>query len=101
MILTIITIPDVTGLDLREGDRRWLAILDGHHDAYTGRPSLVCVVWVSGFGLDRPAIRMGTPCNLRASPMLRFSFLTRRTCQFNEHMVAHCTCTPRRRGLPS
>lgn len=36
VILTIITIPDVTGLDLREGDRRWLAILDGHHDAYTG-----------------------------------------------------------------
>ncbi|GFR43042.1 hypothetical protein Agub_g4047 [Astrephomene gubernaculifera] len=36
VILTFITIPDVTGLDLREGDRRWLAILDGNHDAYHG-----------------------------------------------------------------
>lgn len=36
MILTFVTIPDITGLDLREGDRRWLAILDGHHDIYHG-----------------------------------------------------------------
>ncbi|KAG2435009.1 hypothetical protein HYH02_012007 [Chlamydomonas schloesseri] len=36
VILTVITIPDVTSLDLREGDRRWLAILDGHHDMYHG-----------------------------------------------------------------
>ncbi|KAG2425952.1 hypothetical protein HXX76_013325 [Chlamydomonas incerta] len=36
VILTFITIPDVTTLDLREGDRRWLAILDGHHDMYHG-----------------------------------------------------------------
>ncbi len=26
----------LVGLDLREGDRRWLAIISGHHDAYTG-----------------------------------------------------------------
>lgn len=36
VILTYITIPDLTGLDLREGDKRWLAILDGAHDSYTG-----------------------------------------------------------------
>ncbi|GLC45588.1 hypothetical protein PLESTB_000874300 [Pleodorina starrii] len=36
VVLTLFTIPDITGLDLREGDRRWLAILDGHHDAYHG-----------------------------------------------------------------
>ncbi|KAG2451250.1 hypothetical protein HYH02_003857 [Chlamydomonas schloesseri] len=36
VILTLITIPDVTGLDLREGDKRWLAILDGHHHLYHG-----------------------------------------------------------------
>ncbi|KXZ43854.1 hypothetical protein GPECTOR_79g133 [Gonium pectorale] len=36
IILTFITIADTTGLDLREGDRRWLAILDGHHDLYHG-----------------------------------------------------------------
>ncbi|EFJ43350.1 proton/phosphate symporter [Volvox carteri f. nagariensis] len=36
IILTFFTIPDITGLDLREGDRRWLAILDGHHDYYHG-----------------------------------------------------------------
>ncbi|KAG2495268.1 hypothetical protein HYH03_006541 [Edaphochlamys debaryana] len=37
VILTIITIADTTGLDLREGDRRWLAILDGRHEEYTGQ----------------------------------------------------------------
>ncbi|KXZ53070.1 hypothetical protein GPECTOR_8g63 [Gonium pectorale] len=36
VILTFITIPDTTGLDLREGDRRWLAMLDGHHELYHG-----------------------------------------------------------------
>ncbi|GLI58503.1 hypothetical protein VaNZ11_000236 [Volvox africanus] len=36
IILTFFTIPDITGLDLREGDRRWLAILDGHHEYYHG-----------------------------------------------------------------
>jgi len=35
-ILTWIFIPDLTGLDLREGDKRWLAVLDGKHSAYTG-----------------------------------------------------------------
>ena len=28
--------PDLTGLDLKEGDKRWLAILAGDHDAYGG-----------------------------------------------------------------
>ncbi|GIL71055.1 hypothetical protein Vretifemale_1695 [Volvox reticuliferus] len=36
VILTFFTIPDITGLDLREGDRRWLAILDGNHGYYHG-----------------------------------------------------------------
>ena len=36
VIVTLIFIPDITGLDLREGDSRWLAILDGKHNAYTG-----------------------------------------------------------------
>ncbi|KAG2491417.1 hypothetical protein HYH03_010206 [Edaphochlamys debaryana] len=36
VILTLITIPDTTGLDLHEGDKRWMAILEGHHDAYAG-----------------------------------------------------------------
>ena len=35
-ILTYIFIPDLTGLDLREGDKRWLAILDGKPNAYVG-----------------------------------------------------------------
>lgn len=35
-IVTYIFIPDLTGLDLREGDKRWLAILDGRGDTYTG-----------------------------------------------------------------
>jgi len=35
-VLTYIFIPDTTGLDLREGDKRWLAILDGKHDSYSG-----------------------------------------------------------------
>ena len=35
-ILTWIFIPDLTGLDLREGDKRWLAIIDGKMDVYTG-----------------------------------------------------------------
>ncbi|KAK2078160.1 hypothetical protein QBZ16_004028 [Prototheca wickerhamii] len=36
VVLTFITIPDLTGLDLKEGDKRWLAIVDGEHDEYTG-----------------------------------------------------------------
>jgi len=35
-ILTWILIADTTGLDLREGDKRWLFILDGVHDTYGG-----------------------------------------------------------------
>jgi len=35
-VITFILIPDITGLDLREGDKRWLAVLDGKHSAYTG-----------------------------------------------------------------
>lgn len=33
-ILTFFLIPDLTGLDLKEGDKRWLAILAG--DEYDG-----------------------------------------------------------------
>lgn len=36
VIVTFIAIPDLTGLDLKEGDMRWLAIIDGDHDEYTG-----------------------------------------------------------------
>ena len=36
VILTVIFTPDITGLDLREGDKRWLAILDGKHAQYSG-----------------------------------------------------------------
>jgi len=36
VVVTLVFIPNITGLDLREGDKRWLAILDGKHDAYTG-----------------------------------------------------------------
>lgn len=35
-VVTYLFIPDLTGLDLREGDKRWLAIIDGKHDAYHG-----------------------------------------------------------------
>ena len=28
--------PDLTGLDLKEGDKRWLAIVAGETDAYDG-----------------------------------------------------------------
>ena len=35
-ILTWIFIPDLTGLDLREGDKRWLAIIDGKMESYVG-----------------------------------------------------------------
>ena len=35
-MVTYAFIPDITGLDLREGDKRWLAILDGNHDGYSG-----------------------------------------------------------------
>ena len=36
VIVTYLLIPDLTGLDLREGDKRWLAILAGEQDAYDG-----------------------------------------------------------------
>jgi hypothetical protein len=33
---TLIFCPDLTGLDLKEGDKRWLAIIAGEADAYDG-----------------------------------------------------------------
>jgi hypothetical protein len=36
LIVTFLLIPDLTGLDLKEGDTRWLAILNGDHGAYDG-----------------------------------------------------------------
>ena len=36
VLITYTFIADVTGLDLRDGDKRWLAILDGKHASYTG-----------------------------------------------------------------
>lgn len=35
-VLTLILIPDLTGLDLRDGDSRWLAILEGESNSYEG-----------------------------------------------------------------
>ena len=35
-VVTYLFIPDLTGLDLREGDKRWLAFLDGKPESYTG-----------------------------------------------------------------
>lgn len=34
--MTLLTIPDVTGLDLHEGDLRWQALLEGRPGGYTG-----------------------------------------------------------------
>ena len=34
--MTQLLIPDLTGLDLKEGDKRWLAILNNDHDSYDG-----------------------------------------------------------------
>eukprot|EP00887_Chlorella_sp_A99_P005874 scaffold1.g5874.t1 len=36
LLLTWALVPDLTGLDLAEGDRRWLAILEGGHADYEG-----------------------------------------------------------------
>ena len=36
VVFTYLFIPDLTGLDLREGDKRWLAFLDGKPESYTG-----------------------------------------------------------------
>ena len=35
-VITWFFIPDLTGLDLREGDKRWLAIIDDKMDTYSG-----------------------------------------------------------------
>ncbi len=36
MQVTTIFVPNLAQLDLRDGDKRWLAILDGEHESYTG-----------------------------------------------------------------
>ncbi|KAL6777660.1 PTA1A [Auxenochlorella protothecoides x Auxenochlorella symbiontica] len=36
VLLTFLLVPNLTGLDLKEGDKRWLAIVDGKADEYTG-----------------------------------------------------------------
>eukprot|EP00887_Chlorella_sp_A99_P002403 scaffold10.g2403.t1 len=36
LIVTFLLIPDLTGLDLKEGDKRWLAIINGDHASYDG-----------------------------------------------------------------
>nr|UJH94480.1 PTH1-2 [Starmerella bombicola] len=36
MVLTLVFMPDVTGLDLREQDRRWRFIMDGRESEYHG-----------------------------------------------------------------
>ncbi|KDD76549.1 hypothetical protein H632_c186p1 [Helicosporidium sp. ATCC 50920] len=36
VLVTLAFIPDLTGLDLKEGDKRWLAIVEGEHDLYCG-----------------------------------------------------------------
>ena len=58
VIVTYLLIPDLTGLDLREGDKRWLAILAGEHDAYHGD----AVRRMLGGGLARGARRCIAPC---------------------------------------
>ena len=67
VIVTYLLIPDLTGLDLREGDKRWLAILAGEQDAYDG-DAVRGGRWGSGRhsldGVPRPAppVACAPPC---------------------------------------
>ncbi|KAK9814173.1 hypothetical protein WJX72_001627 [[Myrmecia] bisecta] len=36
VVVTLAFIPDLTGMDLREGDRYWLDTIEGRHDEYQG-----------------------------------------------------------------
>ncbi|KAG2435777.1 hypothetical protein HXX76_006973 [Chlamydomonas incerta] len=75
VILTLITIPDITGLDLREGDKRWLAILDGHHHLYHGdaiKPrNLSLIERLLGYGKNYQASDSGSDDGYSAATTMK------------------------------